>query len=54
MGMVVWVCRVGHSDFRMGGEWSPPIGGGLKRGDKGPMGGDWRVIRDTSMIGRYK
>ena len=22
----------------------PPIGGGPKGGDKGPMGGDWRVI----------
>ena len=26
--------RDGHTDFGMGG------------GDKGPMGGDWRVIRD--------
>ena len=43
--------RVVHSDFRMGGDWSPPIGGG---GHKGPHGGDWRVIRDTSMIGSYK
>ena len=30
----------------MGGDQSPPIGGGPKGGDKGPMGGDWRVIRD--------
>ena len=37
-----------HSDFGMGGDWSPPIGGGLKGGDKGPMGGDLRVIRDKS------
>ena len=29
-----------------GGERSPPIGGGPKGGDKGPMGGDWRVICD--------
>ena len=40
------VTRVVNSDFRMGGDWSPPIGGGLKGGDKGPMGGEWRVIRD--------
>ena len=38
--------RAVNSDFRMGGDWSPPIGGGLKGGDKGPMGGEWRVIRD--------
>ena len=38
--------RAGHTDFGMGGERSPPIGGGPKGGDKGPMGGDWRVIRD--------
>ena len=54
IGRSLTIIRVGHSDFRMGGEWSPPIGGGLKRGDKGPMGGDWRVIRDTSMIWGYK
>ena len=30
----------------MGGDTSPPIGGGHMGGDKGPMGGDWRVIRD--------
>ena len=33
--------RVVHSDFHMGGDLPPPIGGG-------PMGGDWRVIRDKS------
>ena len=37
-----------------GGIGPPPIGGGPKGGDKGLMGGEWRVIRDTSMIGRYK
>ena len=42
----IYICRAGHTDFGMGGEWSPPIGGGPKGGDKGPMGGDWRVIRD--------
>ena len=41
-----WVSRGFHRDFGMGGEQSPPIGGGPKGGDKGPMGGDWRVIRD--------
>ena len=43
-----WVssARGFHRDFGMGGEQSPPIGGGPKGGDKGPMGGDWRVIRD--------
>ena len=41
-----WVIRAGHTDFGKGGDWSPPIGGGPKGGDKGPMGGDWRVIRD--------
>ena len=35
-----------HRDFGMGGDQSPPIGGGPKGGDKGLMGGDWRVIRD--------
>ena len=25
---------------------TPAKGGGPKGGDKGPMGGDWRVIRD--------
>ena len=29
-----------------GGNGPPPKGGGPKGGDKGPMGGDWRVIRD--------
>ena len=38
--------RAAHTDFGMGGDRSPPIGGGPKGGDKGPMGGDWRVIRD--------
>ena len=32
--------RVIHTDFDMGGDRSPPIGGGLQGGDKGPMGGD--------------
>ena len=38
--------RVVHSDFRMWWDLSPPIVGGLMGGDKGPMGGYWRVIRD--------
>ena len=38
--------RAGHTDFGKGGDLSPPIGGGPKGGDKSPMGGDWRVIRD--------
>ena len=38
--------RAFNRDFGMGGDQSPPIGGGPKGGDKGPMGGDWRVIRD--------
>ena len=38
--------RVSRTDFGMGGDLSPPIGGGHMGGDKGPMGGDWRVIRD--------
>ena len=42
--------RVGPTDFGMGGALYPPIGGGHMGGDKGPMGGDWRVIRDK--IGR--
>ena len=46
--------RVVNSDFRMGGDRSPPIGGGLKGGDKGPMGGEWRVIRDIFWALRYK
>ena len=32
--------------FWQGGGLVPPIGGGPKGGDKGPMGGDWHVIRD--------
>ena len=39
--------RAVHGDFRMGGDESPPIGGGPVGGDKGPMGGDSRVIRDN-------
>ena len=35
------VSRGSHRDFGMGGDQSPPIGE-----DKGPMVGDWRVIRD--------
>ena len=38
--------RTAPTDFGMGGDRSPPIGGGPKGGDKGPMGGDQRVIRD--------
>ena len=38
--------RVTNRDFGMGGDMSPPIGGGHMGGDKGPMGGDWRGIRD--------
>ena len=38
--------RVTSRDFGMGGDTSPPIGGGHMGGDKGPMGGDWRVNRD--------
>ena len=40
--------RGSHTDFGMGGDQSPPIGGGPKGGDKGPMGGDWRVIRNKN------
>ena len=32
-------CRVTSRDFGMGGDTSPPIGGGHMGGDKGPMGG---------------
>ena len=38
--IVIFVFRVIHTDFDMGGDRSPPIGGGLQGGDKGPMGGD--------------
>ena len=38
--------RAFNTDFGMGEDQSPPIGGGPKGGDKAPMGGDWRVIRD--------
>ena len=38
--------RASRTDFGMGGYQYPPIGGGPKGGDKGLMGGDWRVIRD--------
>ena len=38
--------RVIHTDFGMGGDLYPPIGGGHMGGDKGPMGGDSRVNRD--------
>ena len=31
--------RASHTDFGMGGIGPPPIGGGPKGGDKGPMGG---------------
>ena len=42
---------VSHTDSGMGGDPSPPIGGGHMGWDKGPMGGDLRVIRDK--IWRY-
>ena len=42
------IFRAANTDFGMGGDRSPPIGGGPKGGDKGPMGGDWRVIRDKN------
>ena len=32
--------RAAPTDFSMGGDRSPPIGGGPKGGDNGPMGGD--------------
>ena len=32
--------RAVNRDFGVGGDESPPIGGGPKGGDKGPMGGD--------------
>ena len=35
--------RVGHRDFAMGGDMSPPIGGGQMGGDEAYMGGDLRV-----------
>ena len=37
--------RGSHTDFGMGGT-SPPHRGGAKGGDKGPMGENWRMIRD--------
>ena len=40
--------RAANTDFGRGGKRSPPIGGGPKGADKGPMGGDWRVIRDKN------
>ena len=47
--------RVVHSDFHMGGDLSPPIGGGPMGGDKGPMGGglarDSRQIREVKKLG---
>ena len=42
--------RAFNTDFGMGGDLSPPIGGGPKGGDKGLMGGDWRVIRDKIKV----
>ena len=49
------VLRVVSSDFRMGGDLSPPIGGGPMGGDKGPMGGglarDSRQIREVKKLG---
>ena len=39
--------RVVNSDFGMGGDLSPPIGGGLMGGDKVSMGGDSRMIFAT-------
>ena len=47
---VLYISRGSHTDFGMGGDQSPPIGGGPKGGDKGPMGGDWRVIRDKIKV----
>ena len=35
--------RVGHRDFAMGGDMSPPIGGVQMGGDKAYLGGDLRV-----------
>ena len=41
--------RATDTDFGMGGP-VPPHRGGPKGGDKGPMGGDWRVIRDKIKV----
>ena len=38
--------RVSHSLFSEGGEWSPPLGGGLKGGGIGQVGGG--MPRETS------
>ena len=49
--------RVFHSDFGMGGDLSPPSGGGHMGGDKGSMGGDLNVICDiferTKILNKY-
>ena len=38
--------RVFRTDLAVGGDLSPPNGGGPMGGDTGLMGGDSRVIRD--------
>ena len=45
--------RVFHTDLAVGGDPSPPYGGGHMGGDRGPMGGDSRVIRDIIKIRQY-
>ena len=46
------ITRVSRRDFAMGGDLSPPIGGGQMGGDEAYMGGDWRehfatILRDV-------
>ena len=43
MSIMSKVDRVCHRDSAMGGDMSPPIGGGQQGGDKAYMGGDLRV-----------
>ena len=38
--------RVFRTDLAVGGDMSPPYGGGPMGGDTGLMGGDSRMIRD--------
>ena len=48
MHFALW-CQGCQFRFPYGGGIVPPDRGGLMGGgDKGPMGGDWRVIRDKS------
>ena len=54
--MFLVATRAASTDFGMGGDRSPPIGGGPKGGDNGPMGGisAWFATKSMGIITRVQ